>query len=185
MSGLNREAFRHIGMRKWKSVLAVFVGFWVWQLIRVFVPGLEVHPIYIYIYGVIEIRETSEKTVSFGLLRIKSTFAALGVGLPMIFLSSLLLSLTDVSWVRLIIEMAVILIGTLLVLMVAEWIGCKTFCGLAAAIFIILVVFHTDSEPLTYSLLRAAQTILGVCIAWLINVKLLPYHGRKEMETKE
>lgn len=185
MSGLNREAFRHIGMRKWKSVLAVFVGFWVWQLIRVFVPGLEVHPIYIYIYGVIEIRETSEKTVSFGLLRIKSTFAALGVGLPMIFLSSLLLSLTDASWVRLIIEMAVILIGTLLVLMVAEWIGCKTFCGLAAAIFIILVVFHTDSEPLTYSLLRAAQTILGVFIAWLINVKLLPYHGRKEQETKE
>lgn len=185
MSGLNREAFRHIGMRKWKSVLAVFVGFWVWQLIRVFVPGLEVHPIYIYIYGVIEIRETSEKTVSFGLLRIKSTFAALGVGLPMIFLSSLLLSLTDASWVRLIIEMAVILIGTLLVLMVAEWIGCKTFCGLAAAIFIILVVFHTDSEPLTYSLLRAAQTILGVFIAWLINVKLLPYHGRKEKETKE
>ena len=184
MSGLNREAFRHIGMRKWKSVLAVFVGFWVWQLIRVFVPGLEVHPIYIYIYGVIEIRETSEKTVSFGLLRIKSTFAALGVGLPMIFLSSLLLSLTDASWVRLIIEMAVILIGTLLVLMVAEWIGCKTFCGLAAAIFIILVVFHTDSEPLTYSLLRAAQTILGVFIAWLINVKLLPYHGRKEKETK-
>lgn len=185
MSGLNREAFRHIGMRKWKSVLAVFVGFWVWQLIRMFVPGLEVHPIYIYIYGVIEIRETSEKTVSFGLLRIKSTFAALGVGLPMIFLSSLLLSLTDASWVRLIIEMAVILIGTLLVLMVAEWIGCKTFCGLAAAIFIILVVFHTDSEPLTYSLLRAAQTILGVFIAWLINVKLLPYHGRKEKETKE
>ena len=26
-----------------------------------FVPGLEVHPIFIYIYGMMEIRETSEK----------------------------------------------------------------------------------------------------------------------------
>lgn len=185
MSGLNKEAFRHIGMRKWKSVLAVFVGFWVWQLIRLLVPGLEVHPIYMYIYGVIEMRETSEKTVSFGLLRIKSTFAAIGVGLPMIFLSSLLLPLSEAAWVRLIIEMAAILIGTLLVLIVAEWIGCKSFCGLAAAIFIILVVLHTDGEPLTYSLLRAAQTVLGVFIAWVINVKLLPYPGRKAQESKE
>lgn len=185
MSGLNKDAFRHIGMRKWKSVLAVFVGFWVWQLVRVFVPGLEVHPIYIYIYGIIEIRETSEKTVNFGMLRIKATFAALGVGLPIIFLSAFLLSLTDIAWVRLLIEMTVILAGILLVLIIAEWIGCKSFCGLAAAIFVIFVVLHTDGEPLTYSLLRAAQTIIGVFIAWLINVKLLPYPGRKAQESKE
>ena len=38
-----------------------FCGFCLWQLIRLFVPGLEVHPIFIYIYGMMEIRETSEK----------------------------------------------------------------------------------------------------------------------------
>lgn len=51
----------HVGMRKVKSILAIFCGFCLWQLIRLFVPGLEVHPIFIYIYGMMEIRETSEK----------------------------------------------------------------------------------------------------------------------------
>ena len=51
----------HIGMRKVKSVLAIFAGFCLWQLLRLVIPGLETHPILIYIYGMIEIRETSEK----------------------------------------------------------------------------------------------------------------------------
>ena len=77
-------------MRKVKSILAVFVGFWIWQLIRLFAPSLEVHPIYIYIYGIIEMRETSEKTVNFGKLRIKSTVVALLIGLPTLLLSDYL-----------------------------------------------------------------------------------------------
>ena len=56
------SVFPHIGLRKIKSVLAVFVGFCLWQVLRLFLPGLEVHPIFIYIYGMIEIRETSGKT---------------------------------------------------------------------------------------------------------------------------
>jgi len=51
----------HIGTRKVKSILAIFVGFCLWQTLRLFLPELEVHPIFIYIYGMIEIRETSEK----------------------------------------------------------------------------------------------------------------------------
>lgn len=60
----------HVGMRKVKSILAIFCGFCLWQLIRLFVPGLEVHPIFIYIYGMMEIRETSEKTKENGKMRI-------------------------------------------------------------------------------------------------------------------
>lgn len=172
----------HLGMRKWKSVLAVFLGFWIWQLIRLFVPELEIHPIYIYIYGIIEIRETSEKTVDFGKLRIKTTFTALAVGLPLIVLSAFLKSLTESPAVGLLIEMGIILVGVLLVLCVAEAVGCKSFCGLAAAIFVILVVLHTDDEPLAYSLLRAVQTIIGVAVAWFINVVLLPYPRREKKE---
>ena len=37
----------HIGMRKIKSVLAVLLGYWIWQTIRYFLPGLELHPIFV------------------------------------------------------------------------------------------------------------------------------------------
>ena len=172
----------HIGMRKVKSVLAVFVGFWVWQLIRLIVPQLEVHPIYIYIYGLIEMRETSEKTVSFGKLRIKSTVVALAIGVPLLFLCDYLRSLTQLPWLQIGIQLAFVLVGSLIVLCVAEVVGCKSFCGLAAAILIILLISHSINEPFYYALLRSGQTIIGVSVAWLINVKLFPYPRKKATE---
>lgn len=172
----------HIGMRKIKSVLAIFVGFWIWQLIRLLAPSLEVHPIYIYIYGLLEVRESSEKTINFGKLRVKSTVVALLVGLPMLVLCDLLRGLTSVEWVRIAIEVGVVLVGVLLVLCVAELVECKSFCGLAAAIVIILLISHTINEPLIYAVLRSSQTVIGVSVAWLINVKLFPYPGKKATE---
>lgn len=174
MDSLSKH-FPHVGLRKLKSVLAVFVGFWVWQLIRLAVPALELHPIYIYIYGIIEMRDSSEKTVNFGKLRIKATLVALGLGLPLLFLNSYLNSVVTVEWLNVAIDLSIILIGILLVLCVAEWTGCANFCGLSAAIFVILLVAHSDGEPLHYSVLRAVQTIVGVFLAWVINVKLFPY----------
>lgn len=170
----------HIGMRKVKSILAVFVGFWIWQLIRLFAPSLEVHPIYIYIYGLLEMRETSAKTVDFGKLRIKATAVALVVGLPVLLLSDYLQSLTQLVWLQNGIELAFVLLGSLVVLCAAEVIGCKSFCGLAAAILIILLISHSINEPLIYAILRSAQTVIGVSVAWLINVKLFPYPGRQK-----
>ena len=66
MEWMEKIQLPHVGFRKVKSVLAIFVGFWFWQLLRLFFPALEAHPIFIYIYGMIEIRDTSEKTVDFG-----------------------------------------------------------------------------------------------------------------------
>ena len=68
--------------------------------------------------------------------------------------------------------------GALVVLLIAEWIGCGTYCGLAAAIYIILMVSHFERSVYLYSVMRAFQTIIGVCIAWFINVKLLPYPAK-------
>ena len=74
------------------------------------------------------------------------------------------------------IELAVLLLGTLLVLMVSEKLGCGEFCGFAAVVFIILLV--SDSNRYVDATLRALQTILGVFIAWVINVRLFPYPGK-------
>ena len=168
----------HIGMRKAKSVLAVFVGFCLWQVIRLAIPGLEVHPIYIYIYGIIEMRETSDKTINFGLRRIKATFTAIIVGLPLLILSAHIQQMMTNETLIILVQLVTILIGVTLALVAADSVGCKNFCGLAAAIVVILIVSHSYDEPIIYSCLRASETILGVFVAWLINVKWFPYTGK-------
>jgi len=179
MKLLEKIRLPHVGFRKIKSILAIFMGFWFWQLMRLFFPALEVHPIFIYIYGMIEIRDSSEKTVDLGKKRIKSTFTALGVGIPCMILLEALKGVAPEGWIHIGLELLILIGGVLLTLEVAEKVGCKAFCGLAAAIFIVLIVSYTTDRVFLYALLRCVQTIAGVFIAWLLNVKIFPYHGKK------
>ncbi|MBQ9844262.1 MAG: hypothetical protein IJO31_08940 [Oscillospiraceae bacterium] len=179
MGILEKIRLPHVGFRKVKSVLAIFIGFWFWQLMRLFFPALEIHPIFIYIYGMIEIRDSSEKTVDLGKKRIKSTFTALGVGIPCMILLEALKGIAPEGWLHIGLELLILIGGVLLTLEVAEKVGCKAFCGLAAAIFIILIISYTTDRVFLYALLRCVQTIAGVFIAWLLNVKIFPYHGNK------
>ena len=167
----------HIGMRKIKTILAIFVGFCLWQTLRLFLPELEVHPIFIYIYGMIEIRETSEKTKDYGRMRIMATFTAILIVLPVMLLTDWLSPKIGPEW-KTWMEITVLILGALLVLIVAELVKCRVYCGLAAAIFMILMISHFESSMYLYSIMRAFQTIIGVTIAWVINVKLLPYPSR-------
>ena len=43
--GSIRKLLPHVGLRKVKSLIAIFAGFWIWQLVRLAFPDLEVHPI--------------------------------------------------------------------------------------------------------------------------------------------
>ena len=163
----NRENHHlHIGRRKLKSIFAMFLGFCFWQLLRLLVPGLEPHPLFIYIYAMMEIRESSEKI-------------AIGVGLPFLLLTDLLRNMPQVVWKSGWYEIVILLIGTLAVLCAAEWANCRDYCGLAASIAVILMISHFESSVYLHSLMRAVQTIVGVSIAWLVNVKLFPYPATK------
>jgi len=82
-------------------------------------------------------------------------------------------------------ELFLILFGILLTLLIAEKVGCKTFCGLAAAIFIILMVSYADGQQYLYCILRSFQTFIGVIIAWLINVRWFPYYGPQKTPPAE
>ena len=177
-------SYAHIGMRKWKSVFAIFISFWVWQLIRLVFPDLEVHPLYMYIYSLIEIRDTSEKTVDFCGKRIKANVSAFLVGLPILAIMDLLKNIVPDGWLHIVVELLFLLIGTIITISVAQKMGCKTFCGIAAIIYIILVVSHFDDGRYIYCLLRASQTLLAVLIAWILNVKLFPY-PRKQKQDEE
>ncbi len=178
-----RKILPHIGLRKMKSLLAIFVGFWLWQIIRIFFPGLEVHPLYIYFYGVLEIRDSSEKTLDLSKARLKATFVGIITGLPLIALCEFLKSLAPAQWYQIGVELCLLMLGVLIALIIAEKIGCKTFCGVAAIIFALLLISHQNNERYIYSILRAIQTILGVGVAWLINVKLFPYPCKPKPET--
>lgn len=159
----------HIGMRKIKSILVLIVVFAVWQVIRSVIPKLEVHPIYAYIYAVIEMRETTEKTKIFGIRRIIVTIIGLGIGLLFIFFSNHIVAEFFNPQVKFYVDFILILIATLLSLCIAETLHCENFCGLAAVITIIFMVAHTDDKQYIYAIMRILQTVMGVCIAFIIN----------------
>ncbi len=180
----NITSVTHIGMRKWKSVLAIFFSFWLWQLIRLAFPELEVHPIYMYIYSFLEIRDSSEKTVEFCGKRIKANVSAFAVGVPLMLIMDLFKNYTPEGWIHTAVELLLILIGVLMTITIAQKLECNNFCGIAAIIYIILIVSHCDQGGYIFCLLRASQTLMAVLIAWIINVKLLPY-PRKQKQTEE
>ena len=143
----NRENHHlHIGRRKLKSIFAMFLGFCFWQLLRLVLPELERHPIFIYIYGMIEIRESSEKTTANGKKRIRATLIAIGVGLPFLLLTDLLKKAPQIIWQNGWYEIVILLLGTLAVLCVAEWANCRDYCGLSASIAVSYI--HQIVEPM-------------------------------------
>ena len=160
----------HIGMRKVKSLIALVLAFVIWQLVRIFLPMLEVHPIFAYIYSVIEIRETADKTKKFGVLRIKATFIGFVVGLVFITLSVFMTSKIDGEMWRLLTELLLILFATLVSLLIADNAKCENFCAIAAIISIICMVSHNEENIYLYAITRVVQTLIGVFSAMFINI---------------
>ncbi len=160
----------HIGMRKVKSLISLATAFMIWQLIRIFLPMLEAHPVFAYIYSVIELRETPDKTKRFGKLRIKATFIGLIVGLVFITLSVFVTSKINGEMCRLLTEFLFISLATLISLLVAENAKCENFCGISAIISIICMVSHNEDDIYLYAIMRVVQTLIGVFTAMFINV---------------
>ena len=178
MSELN---FPHIGLRKVKSLISLCVAFTVWQLLRLMIPfDLDVHPLFAYIYAIIEIRETPEKTRQFSLYRIKVTLIGLVMGLTLLPISVYFWNAIPDEMLSALADIGLILIGTLVSISLAELWDCKNLCGLAAAIFIICMVRdrNADTNIYLYAVLRVVQTFVGVFAAWLVNT----YFFRKHMK---
>ena len=177
---MSEHSSLHIGMRKVKSLIAIIIGFCVWQAIRLLFPDLEVHPLYIYIYSFLEVRDTSEKTKTLGMQRIRATFVGIALGLPMLFLRIWLHSRFESEELLVALDLAMVLVGVLAALQIAPHFRCGAMTGIAAVVYIILLIYHADDGRYLYALLRASQTLIGVFVAWIVNVWLFPYHGNKE-----
>ncbi len=170
-----------IGMRKVKSLLAVAFSFAIWQVVRIWFPQFDVHPLFGYIYAVIEMRDSVEKTRQFGLRRIKATLLGLGVGLLALPLSVRYGTYAGQGLPFVLVDLSVILLGVLITLWLAELLRCENFCGIAAIIFIICLVRDksTNINIYLYAVLRVFQTLLGVFSAWVVNACVYPLHQKE------
>ncbi len=159
----------HIGMRKVKSLLSVSVAFVIWQIIRLFLPILEAHPVFAYIYAIVEMRESAEKTKNFGKLRIIATLTGLVVGLIFVAISLFVTSNITGEFLKTLIEFILVLVATLCSLCLAEIVRCKNFCGIAAIITVICMISHNEENVYLYAVMRVVQTLIGIGSAMLIN----------------
>ena len=159
----------HIGMRKLKSLLAVIFVFIIWQLIRLPLPSLEVHPVFAYMYAILEMRDNPEETKSLGRLRIKCTIIGLVVGL--LFLTfSIYLGINDhTEFPFILLEFLILLIACFVSLSISEFFNCKSFCGIAAIITAICIVSIHGTNPYLYAIMRTFQTLIGVGLATFVN----------------
>ncbi len=175
-------AFRvHIGMRKIKSLLAVILSFCIWQLLRAFAPMLEPHPIFAYIYSIIEMRESPDKTKNYGKLRIKATVVGLAVGLVFVAVSCFAACRIEAAMARTFVEFLFILVAVLCSLCIAEAVQCKDFCGIASVVTAICMVSYNETNIYTYAIMRVIQTLIGVFSAMLVNVCVGKFGIKKEV----
>ena len=171
-----------IGMRKVKSIFALVLSFVLWQLVRIPFPQFEVHPLFGYVYAVIEMRESIDKTKLYGMLRIKSTLIGLIAGICFLFLSvNMGRYVTSDIWISLI-DLVIIALGVLVSLVVSEKLKCDSFCGIAAIICIICLVRDRNAEMniYLYAILRVVQTFIGILSAYVINILVCQYHEKDE-----
>jgi len=169
----------HIGMRKFKTLLTIVIGFLIWQIPRLFFPGLEVHPLFTYAYGILEIRDTSEHTKTFSVQRLKANAAAFSTALLLMPLQIIIHKHFQGASLALM-DLALILLGVLIALLLVERLRCGGMSGLSAVYCVIILIFHSGEDPYLYALLRASQTLIGVAVAYLVNVVLFPYPSRKQ-----
>ena len=177
-----------IGMRKVKSIFALIFAFFIWQLVRIFFPQLDIHPLFGYVYAIIEMRESVDKTKTFGLFRIKATFIGLTIGLCVLAISGSLGKFITNETLIVFMDLALIAFGALIALWFADLFKCKNLCGIAAIIVVICMVRDRDSDIniYLYAILRALQTLLGVFAAWFVNKFICAYPKKSEkVDAKE
>lgn len=168
----------HIGMRKIKSVLAVILSFAIWQALRCVLPMLEMHPTFAYVYSIIEMRESAQKTKDFGKLRVLATVIGLLVGLLFVTVSFYLTPDVSSELLKATVELVFVLLAALCSLCVAEMFGCKDFCGAAAIITVICIISRSQEDIYFYALMRVVQTLVGVFSAILINLCIRTKNGK-------
>lgn len=179
---MDKFALPGIGMRKIKSLIAITLAFVLWQIVRIWFPRVEVHPLYGYIYSIVEMRDSVEKTRKFGTRRIKATLLGLTMGLLILPLSVRYGVYAGEGIRFMLTDLTIILLGVLITIWLAEMFRCENFCGIASVIFVICLVRDRNAHIniYVYAILRVFQTLLGVFSAWIVNSLIAPRHQEEK-----
>ncbi len=157
-------------MRKLKSLIAVSLAFFLWFLIRLPFPELEPHPMFAYIYAVLEMRKDPEETKNFSRLRIKATIIGLLTGLFFLSIALRLGISGQTDHPAVLGEFITILAACLVSLLVSDVLHCESFCGIATIITVMCMIGTRNKNPYLYAVMRTLQTLIGVGAATFVNL---------------
>ena len=171
-----------IGMRKIKSLIAVTLSFLIWQGLRLLYPAMEVHPVFAYMYAIIEMRFDPQETKQFAWLRIKATIIGLFSGLLFLTIAIVLGFIGQKTYPEILWEFLLLLASCFVALTVGEIFKCKNFSGIAAIIAAICVVSIHGTNPYLYASMRTLQTLIGVGAATFVNLYIVNPAKKKKKQ---
>jgi uncharacterized membrane protein YgaE (UPF0421/DUF939 family) len=172
----------HIGMRNVKSALAIIVCFFAWQMIRWILPILEMHPLYGYVAVVLVMKDTIDKSLSYGMIRLKGTVIGLIVALVCITASVEMQLYFHSTYGKTMVELGMIVIGVCVSLYVAYIFKCDNFCAIASVVFLVCIIRYNKGNLYVHAILRASETIMGMGISLFVNKYVFPYKTQCHLE---
>lgn len=171
---------RFFGIRKIKSIVALFICFLVWQPIyflmhdKLGFEGIGTHPYFAYMYAIIEMRQTLERTKTLGRARMKATLISLVIAITFIALTTEIKQYFANVYLWNLVEIIIVMIGVLCCLYFADFFHCEPLCAIAASTFIICIIALDDGNLYVYALMRIFQTSFGIASAYVINKYVFP-----------
>lgn len=171
-----------IGKRNIKSAIGIIACFLAWQIIRLFLPSLEIHPLYGYISIVLIMRDTIDKSFRYGRIRVKGTIIGLVVALVFISIYTRIQMSLHIEGAKVFVELIIIVFGASFSLYVAHVLKCNNLCAIACSVFLVCMIRQHSANRYSYAILRASETIFGLGISLLINRFVFPYKPTKDSE---
>lgn len=142
------------GLRNLKTALAVLIVLILAKLLDY--PA----PMYASIAAITTMQDSIAHSISYGKMRIMATMIG---GLISIIILYAIRHIPVESNAVLLIP-----IGIILTILLCNIIHFKEASGLATVVFVIIMMQYTG-DPYTYALIRTAETIIGIIIAFVIN----------------
>lgn len=166
-----------IGKRNIKSMLAIILCFFIWQITRFFAPGYltEIHPLYAYVSAILAMRDTVPDSFIYGKIRFKGTLIGLILALICIAISMEVQNHLHITYIKVGVEFLIIVVGVSLTLYTAHILKCNNLCAIAGVVFLVCIIRYSTEQRYNYAIFRAFETILGIGASLFVNRYVFAY----------
>ncbi|MEG1072699.1 MAG: FUSC family protein [Oscillospiraceae bacterium] len=168
-----------VGMRNIKTAVAVMVCFFLYIPLQGFFAGQSggyfslMSPFYSCISAVICMQSSVKQSVHQGVYRLIGTLIGGVVGILFLYPYDFFTN----EWF-----LGILLcLGIIATIWLCNLIGKPTACSIACVVLCVVMLNHSGTDRYVYTLIRMAQTAVGIVVAVLVN-HLLPDHQGEEHE---